>query len=266
MGNLFDLILILVPIITVAICVHKGFLMLLRPFRKILAFFLAWTLKGSAIIQLTVGKLIKTDKFKAFLTERVDALWRENIENAISTDGVSVAERFDSVFGFAGKLFSGFKDFCISLYDKSFTESAESNIPPSEQIEAFVKGVTDYVANTLANFITMLIGFALLYIIFSVAFNLLSKTLNVFFKHGILGVVNKFLGGLVGICQGLIFSWLLSFVFVLLIPLITNLDTTTVTNGFLNLTEWFYSDFLHFKGKRQINYCYFNIDLRFVNM
>ncbi len=243
MGNLFDLILVLLPMITIAICIHRGFINLLRPFRKILAFLLAWSLKSTAIVQLTVGKLIKTDKFKSFLSEKVDALWGENIENALGADGVSVAERFDSVFGVVGKLFSSFKDFCISLYDKSFAGTQNSEIPPSEQVEAFVKSVTEHVADRLASFFTLFIGFILLYIIFSVAFYFLSKALNSFFQHGILGVINKTLGGIVGLCEGLLFSWILSFVFVLVLPLFTSIDAATVTNGYLNITEWFYSRF-----------------------
>ena len=117
MGNLFDAILILSLAAITVICYKLGFVKLLRPFRKIAALVLAWCLKGTAIIQGTIGKIIKTDKFKVFLTERVDALWGEKIENALTADGVSVTERFDDIFGFWGKMFSDIKDFCISLYD-----------------------------------------------------------------------------------------------------------------------------------------------------
>lgn len=243
MGNLFDAILVLVFAAVVFVCFKAGFIRLLRPFRKIAALVLSWSLKDSAFVHSTVGKLIKTDKFKAFLNERVDALWGEKIEQAVSADGVSIADRFDEVFGFWGKMFANIKDFCISLYDKSYASQAGTEPLPSEQAEAFVKSVTEYIGNAAAGFFTALFGFILLYILFSVGFWLGAKILEKVFEDGVLGLVNKSIGGVVGVCYGFLLAWLLSIIFVLLLPLITSVDLSTITGGFFNVTEWFYSKF-----------------------
>ena len=241
MGNLFDAVLVLVLVVITIICFKLGFIRLLRPFRKLAAFLLAWSFKDSAVVQSTAGKLIKTDKFKAFLNERVDALWGEKIEGAVTAEGVSIAERFDEVFGFWGKLFGNIKDFCISLYDKDF--SSAQDIPPSEQVEAFVKSVTEYIGDAASHFFTALFGFIILYILFSIGLWLASKILENIFDDGFLGVVNKVVGGAVGVCYGFLFAWILSIIFVLLLPLITTFDLSTITGGFFNITEWFYSNF-----------------------
>ncbi len=244
MGNLFDLALVLVAVIITVICAKLGFIKLLKPFRKLAAFVLAWSLKESAIVTGTVGQLIKTDKFKAFLTERVDAMWGEKIETAVSADGVSIAERFDNIFGFWGKLFANIKDFCITLYDKEYSVQAGNGEQlPSEQAEAFVKSVTEYIGNAAAGFFTALFGFIFLYIIFSVGFWLIARVLDDIFDKGLLGFVNHGAGAIVGACYGLLAAWLLSIVFVLLLPLITTFDLKVITGGFFNITEWFYTKF-----------------------
>ncbi len=245
MGNIFDLILVLTLAAVVFVCFKAGFIRLLRPFFKIASFILAWSLKESAIIRSTVGRLIKTDNFKSFLNERVDALWGEKIENAVNASGVSIADRFDDVFGFWGKLFSNIKHFCMSLYDKEYASmvDAESGMLPSEQAEAFVKSVTEYIGNAAAGFFTALLGFILLYIAFSIGLRFCAKILESIFDDGVLGFVNKTAGGIVGLCYGTLLSWILSIIFVLLLPLITNIDLSTITGGFFGITEWFYSDF-----------------------
>jgi hypothetical protein len=241
MGNLFDAILVLLLVAVTLICLKLGFIRLLKPFRKLAAFLLAWSFKDSAFIQGTVGKIIKTENFKAFLNERVDVLWGEKIENAVTAEGVTIAERFDEVFGFWGKLFANIKNFCISLYDQDFAASPDA--PPSEQVEAFVKSVTEYIGNAASHFFTALFGFIFLYILFSIGLWLAAKILDNIFDEGFLGVVNKVIGGAVGVCYGFLLAWVLSIIFVLLFPLITTFDLATITGGYFNITEWFYSNF-----------------------
>lgn len=244
MGNLFDAALVIALVGITVLCFKMGFIKMLKPFRKLAAFVLAWSLKDTVIVQGTVGKAIKTDKFKAFLAERVDALWGESLRGAVNAEGVSIADRFDGLFGFWGRIFSSFKDFCISLYDKDYAHQTAGGEPlPSEQIEAFTKSVTEHIADTAAGFITALIGFIALYVIFSVGFWLGAKVLDTVFDAGVLGLLNRCLGGVVGICYGFLVAWLLSVVFVFLLPLVTSVNIGTVTGGFFGITEWFYTKF-----------------------
>lgn len=243
MGNLFDLAVMVLLLGTIFVCFKLGFVRLLTPFRKIAAFVLAWSLKGTALVKTTVGKVFHTENFKIFLNERVDALWGEKIKTAASADGVSIADRFDGIFGFWGKLFSGFKDFCISLYDKEYSPAVSEGAMPSEQAELFVKKVTSHIADAAAGFFSAFVGFIVLYVVFSVGFWFAAKIFNTVFDSGLLGVVNHTLGLAVGVCYGFLLAWLLSIVFVFMLPLITTVDITTVTGGFFNITEWFYTRF-----------------------
>ena len=119
LGNFLDIVLIIALIGSVALCYKLGFFKLLLPFRKLAAFLLAWSLKDSAIVNQTVGKLIRADVVQRFINGRVNALWGERLANAASAEGVSITERFDGIFGFAGEIFSNLKSFCVSLYDRT---------------------------------------------------------------------------------------------------------------------------------------------------
>jgi len=244
MGNLFDIALILAFAASVFFCYKLGFFKLIRPFRKLAAFVLAWSLKDSAIVRGTVGKLINADGFKAFLNGRVNALWGERIKTAASADGVSISERFDNVFGFLGEIFANIKSFCIALYDKELSASIPNDtVPFSEKLEAFVMEVTDYITGAAVGFLTALSGFILLYIIFSVSFWLIAKLLDGIFSDGVFGLLNRCIGGAVGILYGFLIAWALSLAFVLLIPLITTVSQESVLSGVMGVTEWFYTKF-----------------------
>ncbi len=242
MGNLFDALIVLSLIVTVVVCFKLGFIKLLTPFRKIAAFVLAWCLKDTALVRETVGKVFHTEDFKVFLTERVDTLWGEQLKSAASAEGVSLAERFDNIFGFWGTLFGSFKNFCMSLFDSEY-QVQDNGALPSEHLDSFVKKVTEYVADAASGFFSVLIGFIALYIIFRVGLWFLAKLLDSIFDRGLLGAVNHTVGGVVGICYGFLIAWILSIVFVFILPLVTTVDITTVTGGFLGITEWFYTKF-----------------------
>lgn len=244
MGNLFDFLLVATVIVSVVICFKLGIFGLISPFRKLAAFVCAWSMKDSGFMQRTVGGFIKADKFKAFLNGRIEALWGEKIKQAAEADGVLISERFDKVFGFAGKLFSDLKNFCVSLYEKIFvTDVSLSAATVSEKAEMLVKDAVDYITDAAAGFFTTLLSFIILYIVFSVSFRLGAKLLNSIFSEGLLGLLNRTLGGLVGLFYGVMIAWILSIVFVMIIPLVTPIDLSKAIGGFFGVTEWFYTKF-----------------------
>lgn len=242
MANIFDIILLVIPVVTVIICFSLGFFRLLKPFWKIAAFLLAWSLKGTALVTATVGKLINSEGMKSFIKGRVDAVWGEKIKAAAEADGVSLADRFDEAFGIFGSFFTNVKEFCVSLYGESVENAAES-VPLSERVEAFVTDATAYATDAVVSFITQLIGFIILYAAFMVLFWLGARMLDSIFGDGILGLCNKLLGGAVGILYGMIAAWIVSIILVLAVPNIASCGVEQVTGGVMGVTEWFYTRF-----------------------
>lgn len=244
MGNIFDLLIVAVFVLSVIICFKCGIFRLLIPFRKLAAFVLAYSLKGNGLVNSLVGKIIKADAVKAFLNRRIDALWGSELRAAAANGDVSIADRFDEVFGFAGKLFSNLKDFCISLYDEQFVSGgSESSMTFSERVELFVHDTVDYLTDVTAAFFTTLISFIILYIFFSVAFKYGAKLLDAMFSEGFFGLLNHTLGAIVGIFYGFLICWVMSIVFVMIVPLATPIDMSTVVSGYFDITEWFYTKF-----------------------
>lgn len=244
MGNLFDILLIAVTAGTVIVCYKLGVFKMLKPFRKLVAFLLAWSLKDTPLVNKTVGKAIRSDGIKNFINERVKALWGERLYEAAEADGVAITERFDEVFGFVGKVFSNLKDFCALLYEKEIVNSVPGeSISFSEKVESFVYDTVGYITDSAIGFFTTFIGFLILYVIFSVGFWLAAKVLDGIFSEGLLGFLNRALGGVAGICYGFIFSWLLSLFLVLVLPLITKVPQSEVLGGILGVTEWYCTDF-----------------------
>jgi hypothetical protein len=243
-GNLFDFLIIAVFVITVVVCFKSGIFKLLIPFRKLAAFVAAYSLKDSTFVNSLIGKIFKADSVKAFLNKRIDAMWGEQLRDAAGNGEASIAERFDEVFGFAGKLFSNLKDFCISLYDKQFVSGeAESVLTTSEKIELFVRDTVNYLTDVTASFFTTLLSFVILYLVLSFAFKYGAKLLDALFSEGFFGLLNHTMGALAGVFYGFLICWLISIGFVLIIPLITPIDMQTVVSGYFGVTEWFYTKF-----------------------
>ena len=244
MGNFFDILIVGAFVASVVICFKLGIFRLLIPFRKLVAFILAWSLKTAPFINGLVGKVIKADGFKAFLNGRIDALWGDKLRAAASDGGPSVAQRFDDVFGFTGEIFSNLKEFCISLYDKQFVSgAAESTHTPSERVEVFVRDTVSYVTDVTASFFTTLLSFIILYVAFSFAFKYGARFLDMLFSEGLFGLLNHSLGGIVGVFYGFLICWVMSIVFVMIIPLITPISIGGVVSGYFDITEWFYTKF-----------------------
>jgi hypothetical protein len=243
MGNIFDVILLLVPLIIVVTCFAIGFFRLLRPFWKIAAFLLAWSLKGSVIVTGTVGKLINGEGIKRFVNGRVEAVWAEKVKTAAEVDGVSLAERFDGVFGFFGTFVTNVKEFTTGHYGQTVEGDVAEGMKLSEQIEAFVMDVTEYATDAVIGFITSLVGFLCLYVLFMIGFWIVSKMLEGIFGDGLFGTLNRVLGGAVGVVYGFVGAWLLSIVFVLLFPKLFGMSVEGITGGLMGVTEWFYTDF-----------------------
>ena len=227
LGTIFDIVLILTLVISIIIGCKKGLFCIVKRFRVFFASFLAWQLKLTGFVKAIVGKLFRIDRdyfYEIVQTEFGDKL-SENIHNTT----LSSAEKFDNTFGKLGGLLSNAKEYFM----QRINEGADN----------LIADITEYVTDAIYNLVYGAIGFALLFVVFFIIFTVLYHILNKVFNTGVLGVLNRTLGGVLGALTGVIWMWLLSIIFVKLFPLILSTDAVTIAGGALGIVRWFVEDF-----------------------
>ena len=228
-GLIIDLVLIIIIISIFLLNYFKGITAFLKPFRIFLAFTLAWSYKASDTVKAVIGRFIDFDTFKARLIERIENVWGEKIVEASNGEVANELERFDGIFGIFGDLFGNLKEYCIEQFRNG--------------TEDLLKDVTEFASEYAIKLTINVIGFVSLLIIFSIAFKIIHVIIDAIFKRGILGSINRILGGVVGIFFGLIIAWLASLVIVSVAPMIAPEDPEAIFGG-IGLLKWFYNDFI----------------------
>lgn len=227
MGIWFDLILILVLIISIFIGCKKGLFSVVKRFRMFFSVFLAWQLKLTGFVRGIVGKMCHIDK--EYLYEKVQAEFGDKLSENIHNTMLSDSQKFDETFGKLGGLLTGAKNYFM----QRITEGADN----------LITDVTEYVANAVYDLIFGTIGFILLFAVFFVVFTIVYHILNKILNTGVLGTVNRLLGGVLGAITGLIWMWLLAIIFVKLFPFILSTDAQTIAGGALGIVKWFINSF-----------------------
>ena len=167
MGNIFDLALVAIIIISCAVCCKLGFFNTLRPFRKTAAFLVAWNFKSAPFITSLTDKILKTDSVRTRVSEWVQGFWGEQIKSATEATDVTVAERYDQAFGIFGKIFVNLKEYFTSLYESTFgSDMAEIDIQGT--VSQYTSDIVNYISEGLLGFLSAVLGFAILYFVTSI--------------------------------------------------------------------------------------------------
>lgn len=234
MGNIVDIVVVLVFLATVLICAKIGFIKLLSPFRKITALAFAWGLKELVFVKNIVGVLIGADRIRSFISGKLNVSLSDKLSGMSLEEADKIEQGVEDALGIAGSFFNGVKEYCASLYEKYFGTFGESNLTLtlSEKIEGFISEATDFVSNAAVSLIVTVVAFILLYVVFSLTFKLLVKALDSVFSDGALGTVNRILGGAVGILYGLLIAWIVS----MLIGLFGGEEA--LKQGFMGISAW----------------------------
>ena len=245
MGNLFDIALLLIIIISGAACCKLGFFKTLKPFRKIIAFLVAWNFKSSSFVNMITDKILKAEAVKNAVSKWVDNSWGDKIHSATEAPDVTVTERYDSTFGIIGEIFDNIKEYCMELYEKTFGGIPGSDqLGVQEKLEQFTDEVVTYISNGVLNFVSALLGFIILYALVSVGFILVIKLLDRLFKKGLFGLVNKLTGAIVGVGFGFVFAWLIALLFVNVLPMFFPIEKELILSGSMGIVEWFCTKFM----------------------
>jgi len=243
LGNFFDLALVVVIVICCAVCCKQGFFKTLKPFRKIVAFLVAWNFKSSAFVTSITDRILKADSVRARVSEWVQSSWGEQIKASTEATDVTITERYDQTFGIIGKIFGNIKEYCMSLYESSFgSGSVVDNI--NDRIGQFTSDVVNYISEGLLSFLSAIIGFAMLYFLTGIGISLAIKLFDKMFSRGIFGAVNRIVGGAIGIGYGFVTAWVIALLFVNVVPVVFHIAQESVLGGSFGVVDWFYTDFM----------------------
>jgi len=227
LGIWFDLILILVLLVAIIIGFKNGLFSVVKRFRLLFSVFLAWQLKLTDFVQGIVGKIFHIDR--DYLYEKIEvefgAKLAQNVHDATLTD----SQKFDETFGKLGGLFSGAKEYFM----QRINEGADN----------LIADLTTNFAGAVYNFIYGAIGFAILFVVFFILFTVVYHIVNKILDIGVLGTVNRLLGGVFGAVTGTLWMWLLAIVFVKVLPLIISADAQTIAGGPIGIVRWFIEGF-----------------------
>ena len=95
-----------------------------------------------------------------------------------------------------------------------------------ETTKDFITQTVDKLASPAIYLIAVIISFFAIYLLSKIVLAILFKLLNQIFKHGIIGVVNKILGGILGFFLAFVAVWLLVIIFgyIINLPAIATTD------------------------------------------
>lgn len=203
MGMYFDIALIAVLVFFVIFNLIRGFIKALYPFRKWAALAIAWMMK-TPVAQYISG-FINADGLKQNIYDRAYSMWGEVINStAASSPEATVPESYSGIFGFLENILPGIRALCADAVKDGVTDVAHT--------------VSVFVSDNLTAFIFQAAAFVLLFIVSLLALTIALKIVELVCRKGLLGGVNRVLGGLVGAVSGAIIVWGISVVVYLVLP------------------------------------------------
>ena len=208
MSYLVDLIIILISLITVIISAKKGFVATVtKAVGFILAFVVAMNL-GAYLSDFTYDKIIEPSLVETTVSA---------ISDTVEDTSKNVFEALPSFIG------ENLDKFGISKDSLSFT-SADSKAKIEKAVSDISReNIKPVVSNLLSILFTVII-----FVILLIVVKFLSKFINKLFSFSIVGKLNRFLGGLLGLPLGVVYS----FLFCIIIKLVVSITE----NGFLIFT------------------------------
>lgn len=222
MGFIFDLLLILIVFIFVLVNYKRGIFRAFKPIRFVASLILAWTYKTEPNIFALIGKSLKLENLRTYTQTRVTDMWGAKI-NEVVANGVDNSE---NIFGLFGKFIPGIKEF--------FSEKL------AQDVENLTNEVAVYVSDKVVSFVGQAAAFIAIFIVSYIVLWIITKILNVIFNHGPLRLVNRILGGAVGVCFGFVAAWVISLLLVNFAPMVVEGGLEGVLGG-MGVLKWFYN-------------------------
>lgn len=203
MGMYLDIALIAVLAFFVIFNLIRGFIKALYPFRKWAAIAIAWMSK--APVAQYISGIFDAKALKDNIYNRAYSMWGEMINSTAATSPEATApESYSGIFGFLENILPGIKGVCADAVQDGVTDVAHT--------------VSEFVSVNLTAFIFQAAAFVILFIGSFLLLTIGLKIIELICKKGLLGGVNRVLGGLVGAFSGSIIVWGISVVVYLVLP------------------------------------------------
>ena len=191
MAILFDIIILLVFLVTVVIGFRRGFVRtMVQLLGSLLAFFVAFSL-SSGLSTFLYDKVVKD-----VLSEKVEVVWNDTVVDG-AAQGIN--EQVQAVMAALPSPLKGMVD----------TEKIEQNIFDKD-LSASSEAVAEYVADDLLRPIVVtglrILSFILLFILTSLVIHLFEKLLRPILKIPVLRQVDGLFGGILGLAKGVLFA------------------------------------------------------------
>lgn len=191
MAILFDIIILLVFLVTVVIGFRRGFVRtMVQLLGSLLAFFVAFSL-SSGLSTFLYDKVVKD-----VLSEKVEVVWNDTVVDG-AAQGIN--EQVQAVMAALPSPLKGMVD----------TEKIEQNIFDKD-LSASSEAVAEYVADDLLRPIVVtglrILSFILLFILTSLVIHLFEKLLRPILKIPVLRQVDGLFGGVLGLAKGVLFA------------------------------------------------------------
>ena len=215
-----DIALAAIVVISIIYNLIRGFVKALRPFRKVLALVLAWTLKTPAAV--LVREWLPVDSWEKSIYKSVYGKFGDKVNEVAGSSGAVSAESYNGIFGWFENIFSEIKEVCAQAVSDGVADVADT--------------VADFIASNSVTLIAKALAFIGLFVIFRVLFFILGTILEKLCSgKNIIGYVNRGVGALMGAFVGLLIAWGISFLIGLVSP--EFVEQTVFVN-------WLYNDFL----------------------
>lgn len=204
MGTYIDIALIAILAGIIIFNLIRGFIKSLYPFRKWAALVIAWMVKAP-VAQYIMG-FFNVEGLKKNMYDRAYSMWGDVINQAANTAPEATApEAYSGIFGFLENLLPGIKELCAQAVQDGVSDVAHTvSVFISENVTAFIFQAAAFIGT-----------FILLFIALSIVLKIVDVICS---RKGILGGINRLLGGIVGLVSGFIIVWGISVIIYLVLP------------------------------------------------
>ena len=205
MGLYIDIALIAIFAGIIIFNFIRGFIKALYPFRKWAALAIAWMVK--APVADAISGFFNLEALKQNIYDRSYAMWGDLINNVAGSTAMDATapETYNGIFGFLGNILPGIQELCANAVRDGITDVAHTaSVFVSENLTiCILQGVA-------------VIGMAIiLFFALTIALKIIEAICK---KKGVLGGINRVLGGIVGLFSGMIVVWGVSVIVYLIMP------------------------------------------------
>ncbi len=205
MGLYIDIALIAIFAGIIIFNFIRGFIKALYPFRKWAALAIAWMV--NAPVAQSISGFFNLEALEQNIYDRSYAMWGGLINSVAGSTSLDATapETYNGIFGFLGNILPGIQELCANAVRDGVTDVAHT-------ASVFVaENLTICILQGVA-----VIGMAIiLFLVLTIALKIIEAICK---RKGVLGGINRVLGGFIGLISGAILVWGIAVIVYLVMP------------------------------------------------